>query len=159
MIQNYLRYIFVFIVALLTQSVFSNAILIFGWKPDIILIFVVMFALQYGSTAGSTAGFFVGLASDLMSWQLLGIGALSKTIAGYLAPKIGKAVPKRNRFLISLFASGLIHDIIFNYINTLGKEIHWWALLLLHIVPNLLYTAIIGVVVYYSLDIWLAGDE
>ncbi|MEZ4764630.1 MAG: hypothetical protein R3C26_16070 [Calditrichia bacterium] len=93
-----------------------------------------------------------------MSWNLLGVGALSKSVTGYTAAAVGKMMQERNRFLLTLFVSGLIHDIIFNYINTLGKEIHWWALLILQIIPNLLYTAIVGVVIYYffrSMAIWL----
>ena len=141
------------------QAVVSNAIQIFGWKPDLVLIILVMFSLQHGKIAGSTAGFFAGTLSDLMSWNLLGVGALSKSVTGYTAAAVGKMMQERNRFLLTLFVSGLIHDIIFNYINTLGKEIHWWALLILQIIPNLLYTAFVGVVIYYFLDRWLSGYE
>ena len=159
MIQFYARYIVVFLAALMFQSLIVPAIQIRTWKPDLILIFLVLFALQHGRIAGSTAGFFLGTFSDLMSSSLLGLGALTKSIAGYIAAVVGKSIQERNRFIITLIICGFLHDMIYYYINTLGQEIVWRILIIGQIIPNLLYTAIIGIGIYLFMGKWLTENE
>jgi len=159
LISSYTRYVIAFFAALMLQAIFVPAIQIRGWKPDLVLIVLVIFALQHGKTAASTAGFFVGMMSDLLSWKLLGLGALTKTISGYVAAIVGKFLQDRNQFILTLFITGFIHDLFFYFIITLGKEIVWRVLIFAQIIPNLLYTAIIGIVINYFFGRWLAKNE
>lgn len=130
--------------ALLLQATVVEYLQIGNWKPDLVLIAIVIFATQGGRRAGSTAGFFIGLLSDLISGGLLGLGALTKSITGYLGGSLSRFWHERSQFVLILLICGLVHDLLFFYIDTLGQPINWWVLLRFHIIPNLLYTAIVG---------------
>lgn len=118
-----------------------------------------MFAIQYGRRAGSTAGFSVGVANDFIVGGLLGLGALARTITGFIAGWLGYFFQDRGQFIFTLFISGFIQDVIYIYVNTLGREVLWRVIIFVHIIPNLFYTAIVGTVIQYSLNKWLNEDD
>lgn len=154
-----LRYILVFVIALLLQAVVVPYFEIVHWKPDLILVVLIMFSVQYGRRAGSTAGFFAGAANDFISGGLLGLGALSRTITGFVAGWLAYFFQDRGQFIFTLFICGFIQDVIYIYINTLGREVLWRVIIFVHIIPNLFYTAIVGTVIHYSLNKWLNEDD
>jgi rod shape-determining protein MreD len=55
---------------------------LFGIKPNIILISVIVMSLWYGLHAGSIYGFFVGVITDILFGNVFGIFTLSYTIVG-----------------------------------------------------------------------------
>lgn len=146
-------------IALLLQAIVVPYFEIVHWKPDLILVILVMFAIRYGRRAGSTAGFSVGVANDFIVGGLLGLGALARTITGFIAGWLGYFFQDRGQFIFTLFISGFIQDVIYIYINTLGREVLWRVIIFVHIIPNLFYTAIVGTVIQYSLDKWLNEDD
>lgn len=153
------RYIGFFIVSLVLQIHIVKYVEIASWKPDLLLIAIVMFAIQYGQTAGSSAGFFLGMASDLISGGLLGLSALAKSITGFTAGGVAKFFQERIQFVLTLLISGLVHDLIYIFINTLGKGILWRVIFFVHIVPNLFYTALVGLAINFLIGKWLKGHE
>lgn len=161
--NSYIRYTIILLLALIFQATIISSVQIRNWKPDLVIIFLVMFALRHGKSAGSTAGFFVGIIGDVMSWKLLGVGAMAKAITGYVAGATARFFQDRSQmvlsFVFSLLISGFVHDFIYFYVNTLGKEISWGVLIFAQIIPNLLYTAIVGTVIYSFLGKWLNEDE
>ena len=161
--SSYLRYGIIFVLAMIFQATIISVIQIRNWKPDLVIILLVMFALRHGKSAGSTAGFFIGMIGDIVNWKLLGVGALSKTISGYVAGGAARFFQDRSQvvltFLFTLLITGFLHDFLYFYLNTLGKEISWGVLIFAQIIPNLLYTAIIGVVIFFILSNWLDEDE
>ena len=155
----YLKYGFLFLLALLLQSTVIPAIQILTWRPDIVLIVLVMFAVNHGRIAGSTAGFFVGFISDLISWKILGIGALSKSISGYVAAVFGEGFRERNRLWYILFLTSFVHEIISQFFYTMGTEIVWSILIMAQIFPEALYTVIVGKIIDLLLSDWLQSNE
>lgn len=152
------KYAFLFIVAFLFQISLVRYIEILNWKPDLILIVLVMFSIQYGPNYGSTAGFVSGVMGDLASSHLLGLGALSKSITGYLAGSLARYFKERSQFIITLVLSGFVHHLIYFFISTLGDSISWHIIIFVHIIPNLFYTALVGFFIYYLLVSWLKED-
>ncbi|UCE26236.1 MAG: rod shape-determining protein MreD [Candidatus Coatesbacteria bacterium] len=55
-----------------------------GINPDLTLVLIVYLALNWGGFAGAVAGFCLGFASDVLSWGVIGVGALAGTVAGGL---------------------------------------------------------------------------
>src|SRR5512139_3302789 len=55
--------------------------------PDLPLLLVISIAIRRGQIPGTLAGFFIGLALDLLSGGdgVMGLSALTKTVAGFLA--------------------------------------------------------------------------
>lgn len=154
-----IRYILVFLAALFLQAIVVRYFEIVHWKPDLLLVVLVMFSIRRGRRAGSTAGFAVGVLNDLASGGLLGLGALARTVTGFVAGTITLFFRDRGQFIFTLFVSGLVQDFIYFYINTLGRDVLWNVIIFVHIIPNLLYTAIVGTVIYYFLDKWLNADD
>ena len=70
--------------ALLLQSVVAPALSVGGWRPDLVLLTVVVFALVDGPGTGARYGFFAGLSADLLSGgaQLVGLTALVFLLVG-----------------------------------------------------------------------------
>lgn len=148
-----------FFLALILQATLVPYIQIFHWRPDLILVLLVMFAIQFGQAAGSTAGFLNGLFSDLLSAHLLGLGSLTKAIAGFLSGNLATHLQQRSQFVLTLFIVGFIHDLLYFAIDTLGKSFSWELILFVYIIPNLFYTMILGTFIYYLLNRWLTEDD
>lgn len=152
------KYAFLFLAAFLIQITFVKYIEILHWKPDLILIVLVMFSIQYGPNYGSTAGFITGVLGDVASSHLLGLGALSKTVTGYLAGSLARFFKERSQFIITLAISGFVHHLIYFFISTLGDNFSWHIIIFVYIIPNLFYTALVGFFIYYLLIGWLKEE-
>lgn len=66
------------------QKLLFDRLLIFGAKPDTLLLLTVWIARREGQSLGTTAGFFIGLFMDLLHGTM-GLDAFSKTVSGFVA--------------------------------------------------------------------------
>lgn len=140
----------VMLAALILQATVVDFMQILTWKPDLVLIVLVVIAIDRGKVAGSSAGFAAGLLSDLMAGPgtLIGLGALAKSVTGYAAAVGTRFFRRRSQFIFILLLSGVIHDLLYFYVTTIGRDISWSILLRGHMIGSLLYTALVGVLVY-----------
>ncbi|MFQ5585083.1 MAG: rod shape-determining protein MreD, partial [Calditrichia bacterium] len=106
----------------------------------------------------STGGFFSGLLSDLISGHLLGVGALSKTITGFVAGSLAPQFPDKSRFLLTLIISGFFHNLIYFFILTLGADFSWRMIIFVYTLPNLFYTTIVGLFINFLFGNWLQEE-
>ncbi len=155
----FLRYGLAFAAALLLQITFVPLIEIVTWKPNLVLVVLTLLAIHHGKIAGSTAGFVVGLASDLLSGGLLGLSSMSKSISGYIAGGVAGFFQERSQFIFTLLIAGACHDLIWYFVSTLGEAVNWWVILRFHIIPNLLYTAIVGMLIFIIFKQFVEIDE
>jgi rod shape-determining protein MreD len=58
---------------------------LFGVQPDLILVVAVVVAVQEGPVAGAIVGFAGGMLQDITSPQVMGVSALTKTLAAFMA--------------------------------------------------------------------------
>lgn len=86
------------VISLLVQSTVLEHAAIRGVKPDLALIVLVFVAVQGGSMAGQVAGFAAGLVQDLLSLPPLGVGALVRTIIGFVYGKLQGALASGSPF-------------------------------------------------------------
>ena len=84
MIRTFFWAVGVLAIVLLLQTTLLNRIVLFGAKPDIVLIVFVLLATQYGSLVGQLAGFVVGIAIDVITVSPFGFHAFLFTVAGYV---------------------------------------------------------------------------
>ncbi len=147
-----IRYAIIFFFAIILQFTLIRFMEILHWRPDLLLIVLVSFSLRRGPNWGMTIGFAVGLIQDLLSAQLIGLAALSKTIAGFIAGILRGKFAERTEFFITLFICGLFHDIIYFFIYVLGENFSFQSLIILYTIPNLMYTLIIGGFLYYFIE-------
>jgi rod shape-determining protein MreD len=78
-----------FLAVVLQISIFSG-IDIFGGRPDLLLVTLVMVALRRGAIFGAAAGFGAGLLYDMGTFGTLGFIALLYTLAGYWIGRYGE---------------------------------------------------------------------
>ena len=149
------RYIFILFLALILQLTIVKYIQIFNWRPDLLLIVIVSYSLKKGPNVGMTAGFFTGLIQDLLSTHFLGLAALSKTVAGFVAGSLAGKFAARTEFYLTLLISGLIHDFCYFLIYTLGEEFSFQSLFFLYTIPNVMYTVLLGGFFYYLIESWI----
>ena len=81
------RYFFISLGLVILQTTLVRFMAIETIVPDLLLIWIVAIALVEGQAAAITAGFILGLGIDLLSGHdgMLGLAALSKTVAGFVA--------------------------------------------------------------------------
>jgi rod shape-determining protein MreD len=103
------------VVALTLQTVLGRFLIRGTVAVDLVLVVVVYTALAYGPVTGLLTATFAGLIQDYLSTGVVGIGALSKTIVGFVAGIIGTqfiVAQPLPRFVVFLGAS-LAHAVIF----------------------------------------------
>jgi rod shape-determining protein MreD len=147
-----MRYVLLFVMAFILQVTIISYIEILYWRPDVVLIILIFFSLRFGPNWGMTVGFFLGLLQDLVSAHLLGLLALSKTVAGFIAGSLSGKFAARAEFFLTLLIAGLAHDFIYFFIYTLGEEFSVQSLIVLYTVPNLMYTILVGAFLYYFIE-------
>ena len=116
---------------------------------DLVLVVVLYVALSSGAVAGLVAGTVGGLVQDALSSGILGMGALAKTLVGFLAGRFGTQfivtamVP---RFLVFAAASAAHAGLFMGAYTLLGLRTfpNPWAAVALQALGN----GALGVVVY-----------
>ncbi|MCX6639605.1 MAG: rod shape-determining protein MreD [bacterium] len=135
------------LVLLIVQSTLLSRFNLFGIKPDLVVLFVVGRSLAEGPSAGVVWGFAFGLLLDAMSSGLLGLGALTYSLAGFLA---GQIAPSRGQsrlsYLMALALAALLSFGIFMYFSEPIEDIGWLTPLLLRALPSAILTWILGLI-------------
>jgi len=149
------RYGLLFFAAIVFQLTLVKYIQVYNWRPDLILIVLVSFSLRKGPNAGMTAGFVTGLLQDLLSTHFLGLTALSKTIAGFLAGSLAGKFSRKTEFFLTLIIAGLVHDFCYFLIYTVGENFSLQSLFILYTIPNVLYTVLLGGFLHYLTAAWV----
>ncbi len=103
------------VLALALQTTLGRFVIRGTVAVDLVLVVVVYVALTAGPVAGLLAGAAGGLAQDVLSSGVIGIGGLAKTLVGFLAGLAGtqfivtQPIP---RFVV-FFAATLVHAVVF----------------------------------------------
>lgn len=150
-----IRYGVLFLAAIVFQLTLVKYIQVFNWSPDLILIVLVSYSLRKGPNLGMTAGFLTGLLQDLLSTQFLGLIALSKTIAGFIAGSLAGKFSQKTEFFLTLVIASLAHDFCYFLIYTFGENFSFQSLFILYTIPNVLYTILIGGFLHYLTAAWV----
>ena len=159
--QKLFRYGAVTIVLLIFQTTVIRFTSIANIIPDILIIWVVYVAVKLGQIPATITGFAIGLGMDLISGQLIGLSALSKTIAGFFAGyfynenKIDYTIGS-HQFLIIVGLASLFHNIIYFVIFVQGSEIGFWSAILRFGLFSTVYTIAIAVLPVFAFSRKLA---
>lgn len=138
-------------VVLILQTTVMDYLAVYGIKPDLLILFVVFNGFLLGPKEGAFLGFAGGIVMDLFSGSYIGLNALSKMTAGYLAGVAGERLYQDN----SLVVAGVTFfcataGLFVNYVLLLYLDIHtpfFYALLRI-ILPTALYVAVLAPFVY-----------
>jgi rod shape-determining protein MreD len=103
------------VAALALQTTLARFLVRGAAAIDLVLVVVVYVALTSGPTTGLLTGTFAGLVQDALSYGVIGIGGLAKTIVGFLAGIVGTQFIVANsvpRFVV-FFGATVLHAVVF----------------------------------------------
>ncbi|MBI4733401.1 MAG: rod shape-determining protein MreD [Rubrobacteridae bacterium] len=146
-------------VAFFVQATVAPHLSRMGAKPDIVLIVAALFGFAYGPQTGGLAGFFGGLLGDLLTGSAVGIGLMSKTVVGFFAGMVQRAIFVKSIILpmLAIFVATWIHEFIyvgflFLFGNTTSIDTLIWNIVLPSAVYNAICTPPVFILVRRFLD-------
>lgn len=149
--------IFLIVICFLLQTTLFQEIQLANVAPNLLLIITISFGYTNGREYGMLTGFFCGLLTDMVFGSVIGVCAGIFMILGYL---VGYA----NKFYYSEdFAAPLIlmaiSDLIYGFLYylfmfLLRGRLNFIYYLRRIIVPEIVYTVLVGVVLYKLIH-WL----
>ena len=98
--------VLLFVAAIVQVSIVSSSSL-FGGRPDLLLLTLVLVALLRGSITGAIGGFAAGIVVDTANLDTLGVTSLLLTVAGYWIGRYGETTG-RDRTHAPLLSVGVI---------------------------------------------------
>jgi rod shape-determining protein MreD len=116
------------VVLLIVQATLVDMVSLKGITPDLLLIFIVYLAVKEGQMYVLPWGFALGLVLDLSTGTVIGLSALSKTVAAFTAGyffsenKITMTL-STYRFLLLVFLTAFVHNAVYFTIFTMGSDI------------------------------------
>jgi rod shape-determining protein MreD len=153
--EHYVRSALVALLLLILQTTFIPFLSLADFLPDILLIWVVYVAVRRGQVEATITGFLVGLLQDAVSMQFFGLGALTKTIAGFVAGYFFNENSTEQtlgsyRFLTIILVSSFVHNIIYYGIFLQGIQDSVVPVMLEFSIATSLYTALLSVLPMFT---------
>ena len=135
----------------LLQTLLVRFLVVVDIVPDILLIWIVYVAIREGQLAATVTGVALGLCVDLLSGSdgMLGLAALSKTIAGFVAGYFynenrTSQILGGSRFIVAVATAALVHNGLYFAIFLQGTEIGWWSIVFRYGIPTAIYTCLVA---------------
>ncbi len=146
--MNPIRYGLVLLVLVFIQGTVSGVLAIGQVSPDLVLIAVVYAGVRLGQVPATGVGFVAGLLTDFFS-TLWGLGAFSKTLAGFISGYFHRsrrgARPLNAWELAGVtFLAALVHNLFYFALFSAGTELGLWTLLLRFGLGGAFYTAVVA---------------
>ena len=139
------------ITSVILQSIFVPYIEIYDvWKPDVVLIVVLLIGKRFGSVHGSTTGFLLGIIQDSLTALPIGITALPKALAGYASGKMNALKMEGTVTFLWFILFTFLHEFLYYFILQFKMEISFTYLIYSRIFPNTIYTTVMLWITYSS---------
>ena len=140
-------------VALLIQTTLSGMSFQAGTRVNFVLVAVVFIALLFGPLPGLLAGMAGGLAQDAVAGGIVGIGGISKTVAGFLVGVLG------SQFIVSqplprfvMFAGAtVLHEFCFQALYALAES-HGLRFHQREVLTQAAVNGLVGITAFYLVE-------
>ena len=106
--------LFITLIFFIQMFVINNRTL-FGVKPNLILIIVIVVSLWFGMYKGTIFSFVIGLISDMLFGNTIGMFTIAYTITGIITGYINTSYRRENK--MSLVYVTLIFTALFEFIQ------------------------------------------
>jgi rod shape-determining protein MreD len=158
-----MRSIQVLLAVLLTsllQLVVGERMAIFGIRPDLVVLTIVLLGLRRGPVTATVLGFLLGFLQDLLNPSTLGMNMLAKSCTGYAVGKLAGNLLVGGLFLHASLVgvAVLFHDLIYLLAYTRLDLSRFFGMFAQQSFPAALYTALCALVVL-ALASALAGGK
>lgn len=138
------------------QSTWLEYIGIFGVKPNLFLVYIILICCYCERIEGATIGFVFGFVLDMLIGRFWGLNAIIGMILCYSVSLFCEKLLSNNNVLISMvfvFVASLIHEGIYYFISFLGMDnLNFGVALLWRIFPESVYNAIVAFMLYFLLN-------
>lgn len=150
--KTYLLYFLWIIVITVFHIIFLDLFAIMDVTPDLFIIIVVWITLKEGRLAGILAGFVIGLYLDIISADVVGTNAFSKTIAAFIVSYFYKEnkinfITKGYQFILISFLATLIHNIVYFFFYIKTSEQDFLVFYLKYGLATTAYTTVFAILV------------
>jgi len=150
-VQRYIVYGLLAVVLSMVQFALLNFVEVQGITPDLLLILCVWISIREGRFTGTVAGFLIGLTLDIVSFEIVGINAFTKTIAGFVAGsfhKEGKEMMILHglKFLLIVFISSFIHNLIYFFFYIKLSNLTFLSFFMKYGVAFSFYTTVFAII-------------
>ena len=147
----WVKYGFLFLIALLIESNLSMFYEIGTHTPDLILILLIYISIREGKIKGTATGFTSGLIEDLIvSVGFLGLSSFTKSITGFIMGFFTES--RRSRIFPGIMIPTSIGIIVNNTIGTLfriaGTSEGIFSAILTKALPSSIYSFIIAFAIF-----------
>ena len=128
---------------LILQTTVLDYVDVLGIKPDLIMLIVDLNGFLLGTREGAFLGYTAGILEDLFAGGYIGLNALSKMAAGYLAGMAGLRLFRENTLIatgvvfISSFAGNSVYYIL---LSIVGIKVPYFYAFFRVIIPVAVYT-------------------
>lgn len=151
--KKYINYILVFLGILFVHSTILDLIAIQEITPDLFIILVVWIALKEETVFSLLAAFTVGLFFDLVSADIIGTNALSKTVAAFVASFFYKEtekykITKNYRFILIVALAAFVHNLIYYFFYIKTSEQNFMIFYLRYGVASAVYTTFFAALLF-----------
>lgn len=134
--------------ALLSQSLLVPLMEIHVWKPDLVLIIVLLIGKRFRSMYGSSSGFILGVLQDALTGMPIGITALPKALAGYAAGKTKTFHFEGTLYYVWFVFLILLHEMISYAFFQYKTDLSYAFLLYSRIFPNTIYSVVMLFIIH-----------
>lgn len=132
--------------AFVLQIYFVPFIEITSWRPNLILLMVLLIGHRSGPVYGTIVGFAFGVLQDGLGAGTLGMTAMANSLAGFFAGYTGPLKLTVNGKTLAAIVLILFHGIIYIAFYQFKTEATFLTLLFTRVFPNTIYTFTIGMV-------------
>ncbi len=136
------------IVVCLLQATAASRLKLYGVKPDLVLLVIVIGALIYGSRPGVLWAFFGGIGMDIFSGGPLGSSSLA-LMAAALVAGVGHRTLSRFNVIVpitAIVAGTFAYAVaylgilaVLQYLRVANYQVPFWAMMQRVVIPAVLY--------------------
>jgi len=147
------RNILLIALALMIQSTWIGKLDLYGIRPDMAMIALILLSSETGTVALIVYGFFTGFIQDVYTPEYLGYNAFTMSIMGFLLGTIRERLTVENylvKVVATLFACAM-HDLVYLTLYTKFELSLLVSLFIRESIPGVVFTAVLAVLI---LKIW-----
>ena len=151
MIKRKLVSILVILLAFLLQTTVFRCLELADVVPNLLLVTTVTYAYLRGRTSGIVTGFFCGLMLDMMYGSVIGLYAFIFMTVGFVVGFCQKIYFRESLLLPAALIAGsdLLYGMFYYITEFLMRGRLHFAFYVIHkFLPEILYTTLVGVLVY-----------
>ena len=140
------------IICVIAQTVLLGPLSVWGVRPDLFFLLVFLVSQRCNPEAGTVLGFLIGLCQDGLSGGPLGLHAFTGSLLGFVAARLSHHMYTDKPLALFWFllggsaAAGSINLLLLTFFQ--GPGLFLPALLRV-IAPEALYTAIVGLLLFW----------